>query len=288
MTAGEARLRAQGWILNRRGNLEPPSEPGMKLSDLAFSEALHRQDPSWGEAVYDDMAELAGRDPGTYAYTMGYLQQRAAGGSHEDAVRAGQLERYGRELDQGVQDETAYNRRMAFLPLSTPLRPTVLLEPGVEPAAAAPPVATPLQGKQLELKFRGDGGRFASVKGVPPAEAKRAALAELLRSSGRTEEEVAAQVERLAPLETLREHGSAAEGPLWPDGSGPDPNSVLPEGVQLPPAPPPDPLKLADRRAHQLLGGAAAALLATYGLNGLIGRESSDSRYGEVPELVPR
>jgi len=304
----EARRLAQGWTWNQRGYLEPPPDSSMRLSDAEFSEQLHRQDPHWKTEIYDDLATKARVEPGVYRLSMGYLAARQQGLGHEDAMRAGQIEAYGKEREDGVLGEAAYNRRMQFLPTASRLPgQELVLAPAEVPVAAAPvtqpevasvPAAAPAPPAaavtviQPSLDMRGEKGRFLSVKGTPPAEAKRQYLAQILRSAGKSEDEVVSTVERLAPLELLRESGLESEGPLplempWDarvqEAGGSPPQGPPPPGPGAgapveadPPAAPggarseEEVMAAEARRLRQVLAGGVGALLATYGISGLM------------------
>lgn len=277
----EARLLAEGWTRNRRGNLEPPPEPSMRLGDAEFSEQLHRRDPRWSADVYDDLALKAEIEPEAYHYSMGYMAARQQGLGHEDAVRAGQVEAYGEERNSGARGETAYNRRMTLLPVATRLPgQELVLAPAGAPVAVAPVAqemapSAPVTVIQPSLDMRGEKGRFLSVKGTPPAEAKRQFLAQILRSTGKSEEEVASTVERLAPLDPpeIEVPGPVDTVQLEMPWSRPETGTPLEAD---PPAAPggarseEEVMAAEARRLRQILAGGVGALLATYGISGLM------------------
>lgn len=130
------------------------------------------------------------QDPKVGIYSLAYAHARQQGLEHEDAVRFGQMEAYGRVRSHSPQPESEHNRRWARVQLSTPLaslledRPAAPAPESVAPYSPLRPATPSIPSEaaaydqlRLALESRANG-RFASPTRVANPETVAASLLE--------------------------------------------------------------------------------------------------------------
>ena len=125
--AKEDELRAKGFIKNRSGNWVPGRDDGLDLPLDQFAQTYNAANPGWQDDIYADFASsygLGGDKRQALDFSLAYAQARQSlGMGHEDAVRVARVatEASPEKLASEVREENSWNRRMAVLPLSSPL-----------------------------------------------------------------------------------------------------------------------------------------------------------------------
>lgn len=129
----EDELRAKGFVKTRSGNWVPGRDDGMDLPLDQFAQVYNAANPGWQDDIYADYESNYSlpEKQAALEYSLIYARERQdKGKSHEEAVESARQEMSSRyyqgrpeaaERLPEVMPESAYNRRMDLLPLSSPL-----------------------------------------------------------------------------------------------------------------------------------------------------------------------
>lgn len=112
-----------GWIKNRRGAWEPGPQAALGMSRDEFGSWYGKENPGWEQQVYEDFAQNYQQDPKRYDYSLAYANAlQRYGLDHEEGVEVARILAQTANRGGAVMPESIENRRMAVLPLSSPVK----------------------------------------------------------------------------------------------------------------------------------------------------------------------
>lgn len=149
----ELARQAKGWTKNRRGAWEPGPDTRLDLTQDQLLAQMNDVNPGWRDEIYGDIAANYPIEPAAHDYALGYAMARQQlGMDHEGAVRVARM-LTGKSAEQalamGVQPENLSNRKLALLPLSSPIQ-----VPQATPSQKPPPTQRVRASNEAEANER--------------------------------------------------------------------------------------------------------------------------------------